>query len=64
MNGSQGLNYKQLFDDMKEKIKNYRFRNSYGDEEDMGEILNAVEVAKADEKQKKRVLSHFTIERR
>lgn len=64
MNGSNGLNYKAMYDNVKTKILNYRYKTSNGDEEDMGERLNAVEVANADEKQKKNVLSSFTIARR
>ena len=64
MNGPDGLNYKFIYDDIKTKILKYRYRNSQGDEEDLGELLNAVEIANADERQKKRVLDHFTIQRR
>ena len=64
MNGPDGLNYSFLYDEIKTKILNYRYPNSQGDEEDMGELLNSVEIAKADERQKKGVLEHFTIQRR
>ena len=48
---------------MKTKIREFRYR--INDEyEDLGEVLNAVEVANADEKQEKSTLDSFTIKRR